>query len=219
MIIFNKFVWSKKEPENKRDIWFDGSNLRIYTKGSWEILTNFEKVNHRTEDTTFTLTPNKFHVWDEVTELNLTLGEEVEGVMNEFLFEFTSGAEPTMVSLPDNIKWSETLNVEPYATYQISVLNGIAKVVGWEDRIIFTVNDVDKFKALPNMYWYDFVISSLNPYNEYGYPKFQCIDGVGDVEYLAYMDGDTPYYMVLFDDNYSSVAYDSPIKAINYYVM
>lgn len=38
MIIFNKFVWSKKEPENKRDIWFDGSNLRIYTEGSWEII-------------------------------------------------------------------------------------------------------------------------------------------------------------------------------------
>lgn len=196
MIIFNKFVWSKKEPENKRDIWFDGSNLRIYTKGSWEILTNFEKVNHRTEDTTFTLTPNKFHVWDEVTELNLTLGEEVEGVVNEFLFEFTSGAEPTMVSLPDSIKWSETLNVEPYATYQISVLNGIAKVVEWEDRITFYVADL-MYKAIPNMTWYDFINSSLNSYNEYGYQMFR---GDSYVEYLLYMDDTSPYYGRVFQE-------------------
>lgn len=38
MITFNKFVWSKEKPKNKRDIWFDGSNLRIYTEGSWEII-------------------------------------------------------------------------------------------------------------------------------------------------------------------------------------
>lgn len=38
MKIFNKTIWSKKEPKNKRDIWFDGSNLRIYTGESWEII-------------------------------------------------------------------------------------------------------------------------------------------------------------------------------------
>lgn len=38
MKIFNKFIWSKKEPSNKNDVWFDGSNLRIYTEESWEII-------------------------------------------------------------------------------------------------------------------------------------------------------------------------------------
>lgn len=38
MKIFNKIVWSKKEPVNKNDIWFDGSNFKIYTEGSWEII-------------------------------------------------------------------------------------------------------------------------------------------------------------------------------------
>lgn len=36
MRIFNKLVFSKKEPSNKNDVWFDGSNLKIYTEGSWE---------------------------------------------------------------------------------------------------------------------------------------------------------------------------------------
>lgn len=38
MKVFNKIVWSKKEPINKNDIWFDGSNFKIYTEGSWEII-------------------------------------------------------------------------------------------------------------------------------------------------------------------------------------
>lgn len=38
MKTFNKIVWSKKEPVNKNDIWFDGSTFRVYTEGSWEII-------------------------------------------------------------------------------------------------------------------------------------------------------------------------------------
>ena len=34
------------------------------------------EVNHGTSDTTFTLTPNTFHIWDEVNALTLTLGDE-----------------------------------------------------------------------------------------------------------------------------------------------
>lgn len=39
----------------------------------------YSEVNHGTADTTFTLTPNTFHVWDEVTLLTLTLGDETVG--------------------------------------------------------------------------------------------------------------------------------------------
>lgn len=38
MKTFNKIVWSKKEPINKNDLWFDGSAFRVYTEGSWEII-------------------------------------------------------------------------------------------------------------------------------------------------------------------------------------
>ena len=35
MKIFNKIIWSKKEPTNKNDIWFDGKVSRIYKEGNW----------------------------------------------------------------------------------------------------------------------------------------------------------------------------------------
>lgn len=38
MRFFNKIVFSKKEPTNKNDIWFDGSNFKVYTESSWEAI-------------------------------------------------------------------------------------------------------------------------------------------------------------------------------------
>ena len=39
MKILNKFIWSKKEPLNKNDIWFDGSTWRMYTEEAWQSFT------------------------------------------------------------------------------------------------------------------------------------------------------------------------------------
>lgn len=93
----------------------------------------YAEVNHGTSDTTFTLTPNTFHVWEEVSALTLTLGSETAGVANEFLFQFTSGATATSLTLPDDIKWTEELVIEPNRIYQISILKGLASVLSWEN--------------------------------------------------------------------------------------
>lgn len=66
----------------------------------------YAEVNHGTGDTTFTLTPNTFHVWDEVTSLDLSFADETAGVANEYLFQFTSGARATTLTLPDGLKWA-----------------------------------------------------------------------------------------------------------------
>ena len=39
MKIFNKFVWSKKEPSNTNDIWFDGSVFSLYKEDKWKAFT------------------------------------------------------------------------------------------------------------------------------------------------------------------------------------
>lgn len=93
----------------------------------------YSEVNHGTSDTTFTLTPNTFHVWDEVASLTLDFGSETSGVANEFLFQFTSGATATSLTLPDDIKWTEELVIEANRIYQVSILKGLASVLSWEN--------------------------------------------------------------------------------------
>ena len=84
----------------------------------------YAEINHGTNDTTFTLTPNTFHVWDEVASLDLSFADEQSGVANEYLFQFTSGATATTLTLPD-VKWAEELVVASNAVYQVSVLKGL----------------------------------------------------------------------------------------------
>ena len=91
----------------------------------------YSEVNHGTSDTTFALTPNTFHVWDEVSALTLTLGSETAGVANEYLFQFTSGATATSLTLPDDVKWANDAApvIEKNMIYQVSILKGLASVL------------------------------------------------------------------------------------------
>ena len=107
----------------------------------------YVEVNHGTSDTTFTLTPNTFHVWDEVATLDLSFGAETSGVANEYLFQFTSGATATTLTLPSDIKWANDTapTIAENMIYQISVLKGLASVLEFSNNtsvfpIILSVN-------------------------------------------------------------------------------
>ena len=91
----------------------------------------YAEVNHGTGDTTFTLTPNTFHVWDEMASLDLSFADETAGVANEYLFQFTSGATATTLTLPDGLKWANDSapTIAENMIYQISVLKGLASVL------------------------------------------------------------------------------------------
>lgn len=121
----------------------------------------YAEINHGTNDTTFTLTPNTFHIWDEVSSLTLTLGTETNGVANEYLFQFTSGSTATTLSLPSDIKWAEEFTIEQNKIYQISILNGLGSVLSWE------VNTTLKFTVLQQ---------GLNTLYEYEYTRGMCWD-------------------------------------------
>lgn len=78
-------------------------------------------------DNSYTLTPNTFHDFGVVGELTLTLGEEIPGVMNEYLFQVAFIGN-CMLSLPANIKWAndDIPDFSDACTYQISIVNNFA---------------------------------------------------------------------------------------------
>ena len=87
-------------------------------------------VNHGTSDTTFTLTPNIFHVWGTVASLTLTLATASTTTMDEFMFQFTSGTTATTLSLPSTVKWVAEPEIKAGMTYQVSIVNNIAVIGG-----------------------------------------------------------------------------------------
>lgn len=90
-----------------------------------------DEVNHGTSDTTFELTPNVLHKWGEVANLNLTLAYGTDGVVNEYMFAFTSGATATQLTLPSTVQGVPV--IEPNTTYQISIINNLLAYGGWSN--------------------------------------------------------------------------------------
>ena len=121
----------------KQDKLISGTNIKtingesVLGSGDITISSAYPEVNHGTGDTTFTLTPNTFHVWDEVTSLTLNFSNETNGVANEYLFQFTSGSTATSLTLPNDIKWANdnVPTIEANIIYQVSVLRGLASVL------------------------------------------------------------------------------------------
>ena len=131
----------KTELANKQDILVSGTNIK--TVNGQTLLGNgniaidgqeIQVVNHGTNDTTFELTPNILHIWDEVASLILTLQTVEETSYNEFMIQFTSGATATTFSLPDTVKWVNTPTIEANKIYQISILNNLAVMGGWSNE-------------------------------------------------------------------------------------
>lgn len=87
-------------------------------------------INHGTSDTTFSLTPNIFHKWGTITSLNLTLSNPVDGQAPNYIFQFTSGNTATVLTLPTTIHWVGDHTINQNTTYQVSILDNLAILIG-----------------------------------------------------------------------------------------
>ena len=172
-------ITSHQDISGKQDKLVSGTNIKTIngesvlgsgdiTIGGGASSSAYPEVNHGTGDTTFTLTPNTFHVWDEVTSLTLNFGSETSGVANEYLFQFTSGPTATSLTLPDDIKWANdnAPTIEANMIYQVSVLRGLASVLEFNNisLISFYTNDshYGPYQAEQGMTWEDWVNSKYN---------------------------------------------------------
>lgn len=130
-------ITAHQDISGKQDKLISGTNIKtingesVLGSGDITISSAYPEVNHGTGDTTFTLTPNTFHVWDEVTSLTLNFGNETSGVANEYLFQFTSGSTATSLTLPNSIKWvnGSAPTIAKNMIYQVSILKGLASVL------------------------------------------------------------------------------------------
>lgn len=96
-------------------------------KSDLDELATKEKVQLMTE-TTASIAPNILYVWGEVAELNITLAEGEEGVVNEYMVQFTSGDTAATLTLPDSIVWMSAPNIQSNKTYQLSIINNLGVI-------------------------------------------------------------------------------------------
>ena len=106
-------------------------DLTDYAKKEYVDNKNYSVKVVESTTTTLEIQPNKFYKFGEVTELNLTLAEITDTTqLNEFMFEFVSGATATTLTLPSSVKWLETPTIEANKIYQCSIVNNIGVLLG-----------------------------------------------------------------------------------------
>lgn len=100
------------------------------TSADYKISAEVTQVDHGTTDTTFTLPPNQYHTWGEISSLTLTLGAETSGQANGYWFSFDSGDTATTLSLPETVKTD--IVVEPNMHYECSIVSNYMSFDEWE---------------------------------------------------------------------------------------
>lgn len=98
----------------------DGTNGKNYSVQVVESTSSTQEIQS-----------NKFYKFGEVSSLNITLAAITDtSVLNEYMFEFTSGSTATTLTLPNTIKWLETPTIESNKIYQCSIVDNIGVLLG-----------------------------------------------------------------------------------------
>ena len=79
-------------------------------------------------ETTVEIAPNVLNLWGEVTNLDITLAEADATKVNEYMFQFTSGATATTLILSGTIQWASKPSIQPNKTYQVSIINNFGVI-------------------------------------------------------------------------------------------
>lgn len=89
------------------------------------LITNTETTTESTKE----LQPNTYYVFGEVETLTLTLAAGENDVLSEYMFEFTSGTTPTVITPIEGVEWRGD-TIEANKVYQASIVRGIGILVG-----------------------------------------------------------------------------------------
>lgn len=111
--------------------------MDFYTQ--WEVnekLKNYqlkaEPVIINQTETEVTIQPNVLNVWGEVASLTITFAEVDATKYNEFMIQFVSGSAATTLTLPATVSWLTDVKIEANTTYQISIVNNLGIMEGWQ---------------------------------------------------------------------------------------
>lgn len=109
----------------------------IATANSSNLITSGAVYNLITKEVnligdTVNLNPNVFYKLGSRSSLTVTFIQGNVGELNEYMFEFTSTTDNFTLNIPTGVKWVEDPEITNGYTYQVSILNNLAIIVGWE---------------------------------------------------------------------------------------
>lgn len=79
----------------------------------------------------FAIDPNKMYMFGNRTSLTITLNAGTSGIVNEYMFQFTSGSTATTLNVPSSVKWLQNPNIQSNKKYAVSIENNLGIIGEW----------------------------------------------------------------------------------------
>jgi hypothetical protein len=83
---------------------------------------------------TFSIEPNKMYMFGEREVLNITFVSGDSNIVNEYMFQFTSGNVATALYVPDTVVWMKDLNTQTNKKYLVSIENNLGVIGEWDNE-------------------------------------------------------------------------------------
>lgn len=101
-----------------------------------EIATSHIPVIDKTSDTasSFAIDPNKMYMFGTRSSLTITLNSGTTGIVNEYMFQFTSDSTATTLTVPNSVVWIKSPDIQTKKKYAVSIENNLGIIGEWSNE-------------------------------------------------------------------------------------
>ena len=101
-----------------------------------EVATSHIPVIDKTSDTasSFAIDPNKMYMFGTRSSLTITLNSGTTGIVNEYIFQFTSDSIATTLTVPNSVVWMKSPDIQTKKKYAVSIENNLGIIGEWSNE-------------------------------------------------------------------------------------
>lgn len=131
----SKYIWTMNtlyptnDPTIDSDIVESVPDVSLFTVAATPIV---DKTND--PSSIFTVDPNKMYMFGTRTSLTIALNPGESGIVNEYMFQFTSGSIATTLNVPSSIVWLKDPDIQTGKKYAVSIENNLGVIGEWSNE-------------------------------------------------------------------------------------
>ena len=134
---YNNSIRRIKVPylDEKQDVLTPGSNISIDSSNTINAVTHIVGLESSSLVYSTSIEPNKLYMFGEKETLTITdLISGVSTIVNEYMFQFTSGNVATTLNVPNTVVWLKTPDIQTNKIYQVSIVNNLGVIGEWSNE-------------------------------------------------------------------------------------
>ena len=121
--------------DNKQDVLTPSDNIDIDSGNTINAVTYIVDLETSSTIYSTSIEPNKMYMLGEKEELTIT--ELISGrtdIVNEYMFQFTSGSIATTLNVPNTVNWLKTPDIQSNKIYAVSIENNLGVIAEWSNE-------------------------------------------------------------------------------------